>query len=95
MEHIIFLVDLLKHSATHFLFSGFAGVMAFCLIQIISFAAFRIFRGRVQLPLGLNLFMVGLGLLLAFIVAFYAHVWLDGFLDWWVTPLASPFIILK
>ena len=95
MENIIFLADLAKQSATHFLCSGLAGFIAFCSTQIILFAVFRICRGSARLPLGLNLFMVGLGLFSAFIAAYCVHVGLDAFLDWWTTPLANPLILLS
>lgn len=81
MELVIFIIDYFEPSAMHFLFSGLAGFIAFCSTQIILFAAFRIIRSRAQIGMGVKYFMLGAGLLLAFIAAFYAHVWLDGFLD--------------
>jgi hypothetical protein len=95
MEILIFVTDYLEPSATHFLFSGLVGLIVFCLTQTILYAAYLIFRGNARLTLGLSLFTAGLGLVLAFIAAFYAHALLDGFLDWWTTPLGLPLIILK
>jgi hypothetical protein len=90
MENLIFLADLLKDSAIHFLFSGSVGAIVYLLTQIILFAAFRIFRGNVPLTLGQKCFILGLALVLGFCSAYFAHVSLDIFSDWWETPLAPP-----
>jgi hypothetical protein len=65
------------------------------LTQTIFYGVYRISHGNAQPPRGLRFFMVGLGLCLAFVAAWGAHIGLDSLIGWWTEPLAPHLHIIK
>ena len=95
MDALLFVTTYLKDSAMHFWFSGLAGLLVFSLIATILFAVYRLLRGSAPSRPVINIFILLLALSVALFVAWYAHVSLDAFTDWYTTPLNAPLIIIR
>jgi len=95
MAEIMDGLSLLTQSWVHFLLSGLAGCLVYLLTQITCYAVIRTLHGDVLLTTVQSRFILGLAFVLAFCAAWYAHVLLDGFSIWWITPLGPPLNIIS
>jgi len=91
---ISYWIDLLEQSSSHFVFSGLVGLLVFLLISTMCYVVFRIFHGSASLTKAQKLFTLGLGLCMALVSAWYAHILLDAVLLWWMTPQAPHLNII-
>ena len=89
-DQFFVVTNLLKDSGLHFLFSGLAGLLEFLLIVTISSAAYRLWSGSASANTAVRYSILGLGLVCAFLAAFTAHCYLDGWVSWYTTPLNEP-----
>lgn len=87
------LTNLLKQAGLHWLFSAVAGVLEFLLIATIFSAAYRAWRGTALPNIRVRYSILGLALCCAFLAAFTAHCYLDGWVSWYTTPVNAPLMI--
>lgn len=83
------LTHLLVQEWFHFVYSGLAGLVGFLLIQIISYGALAIFRTGASVTTAQKYFILGLGLVCTFFLAWYVHTWLDTAACYLITPMIN------
>lgn len=89
-----FLNTLLLDETSHFLLSGFAGLLVFLLMSTTFYAFVSALRllTPVNISSGVDFFILSCCLLLGVCAALYCHYYLDYIAHWYITPLGPSLV---